>query len=88
MRTDFKKIYPPEQKVQAAIGFHFYLRLSEVCSLYGVGSTWVYEKIKEGKFPKPRKFGAVSRWAAVDLLQWEVDNGWRDQEQEAATNNG
>ena len=83
MRTDFKNICEPAQKIQAAPNINFYLRLSEVCALYGVGSTWVYDRIKESRFPKPRKFGAMSRWSASDLRQWEIDNGWRDQEAEA-----
>lgn len=89
MRTDFKNINTPEQKVQAAPQINFYLKLSEIRALYGVGSTWVYDKIKEGTFPEPKKFGYMSRWAARDLLKWEMDNGWIDGEQEQeAVNNG
>ena len=57
-----------------------YLKLSEVCHRYSVGKSWVYDQINDGNFPKSKKFGYMSRWSIDDLLQWEIDNGWRDQE--------
>ncbi len=60
-----------------------YLKLSEVCTRYGVGKTWVYDSIKSQTFPAPKKLGYMSRWSSNDLLQWEIDNGLREQEPEA-----
>ena len=60
-----------------------YLKLSEVCARYGVGKTWVYDSIKNQTFPAPKKLGYMSRWSSSDLLQWEIDNGLREQAPEA-----
>lgn len=59
-----------------------YLKLSEVCHRYSTGKSWVYDRINEDRFPPPKKFGCMARWSMGDLLQWELDNGWRDQGQE------
>ncbi len=67
-------------KLRALYG---YLKLKEVCDRYGVGKTWVYDNIKNKSFPAPKKLGCMSRWSSDDLLQWEIQNGLRDEEQEA-----
>lgn len=63
-----------------------YLKIGDVCARYSVGKSWIYDRINDGSFPKSRKFGYMSRWSMDDLLKWEINNGWRDQEQEAAAN--
>ena len=60
-----------------------YLKLSDVCHRYSVGKSWIYDRINDYSFPKSKKFGYMSRWSIEDLLRWEIDNGWRDQEQES-----
>lgn len=72
----------PEKEALITFAYLFYISLSKVCTRYDVGTTWVYDKISKGEFPAPKKFGYMSRWSSQDLLQWEIDNGWRDQEQE------
>lgn len=76
--------------MQSHIHTNIYLKLSKVCNRYNTGKSWVYDRIKEGRFPPPKKFGCMARWSLDDLLQWELDNGWRDQEQEqeAEASNG
>ncbi len=55
-------------------------KLNIVCSRYGHGKSWVYSEIEAGRFPPPKKFGRSSRWYGKDLIQWEIDNGYRDAE--------
>ena len=63
-----------------------YLKLTEVCTLYGVGKTWIYDSIKAGDFPAPKKLGCMSRWSSDDLLKWEIDNDLRDKVTEPVEN--
>lgn len=44
------------------------------------GKSWVYDKIAANEFPAPKKFGRSSRWSVKDIIQWEIDNGYRDPE--------
>lgn len=64
-----------------SIGKNFF-KLSEVCTRYRVGKSWVYDSIKSKTFPAPKKLGCMSRWSLNDLLQWEIDNGLKKQEPE------
>lgn len=36
----------------------------------GLTDKWFYQLIKEGKFPKPVKFGRRSRWLKSELETW------------------
>lgn len=47
---------------------------------YEIGNSWLYSEIAAGRFPPPKKFGRSSRWYGKDLIQWEIDNGYRDAE--------
>lgn len=60
-----------------------YLKLSEVCTRYGISKTFIYDSIKKQTFLAPKKLGYMSRWSSNDLLQWEIDNGLKEQEPEA-----
>ncbi len=46
------------------------LPLPEVESRSGFKSSFIYQLIKEGKFPKPVKIGAASRWRESEVQQW------------------
>ena len=49
------------------------LSADEVFRTVGVRRTKIYEMIRDGVFPKPRKIGAVSRWRS-DEVQDFIDN--------------
>ena len=46
------------------------LSCDEVSALIGVGRTRIYEMIKAGEFPRPRRVGTLSRWHRGDLDTW------------------
>lgn len=46
------------------------LPLPEVESRSGFKSSFIYQLIKVGKFPKPVKIGAASRWRESEVQQW------------------
>ncbi|MFZ1851144.1 MAG: AlpA family phage regulatory protein [Nitrosomonas sp.] len=46
------------------------LPLPEVESRSGFKSSFIYQLIKEGKFPKPVKIGTASRWRESEVRQW------------------
>jgi predicted DNA-binding transcriptional regulator AlpA len=43
------------------------IRLPQVRALVGLGKTTIYDKIKQGHFPKPLKLGRVSGWLEGDV---------------------
>ena len=47
------------------------LRLEAVISLIGMKRSWILQKVKDGKFPKPIKLSerAVA-WYAIDIEDW------------------
>lgn len=46
------------------------IRLPQVRELVGLGKTAIYDKIKDGQFPKPLKLGRVSGWLEGDVVAW------------------
>jgi prophage regulatory protein len=46
------------------------LPLSEVEFRTGFKSSFIYQLIKEGKFPKPIKIGTSSRWRESEVQAW------------------
>lgn len=46
------------------------LPLPEVESRSGFKSSFIYQLIKEGKFPRPVKIGAASRWRESEIQAW------------------
>lgn len=46
------------------------LPLPEVESMTGFKSSFIYQLIKEEKFPKPIKIGSASRWRETEIQQW------------------
>lgn len=56
-----------------------FLPMSEVTKLVGFKKSWVQQKIAEGKFPRPIKFGRAARWPASTVQNW-VDQQMRGAE--------
>lgn len=46
------------------------LPLPEVESRSGFKSSFIYQLIKENKFPKPVKIGTASRWRESQVQEW------------------
>lgn len=47
------------------------IRLPDVISMVGLKRTAIYDKIKEGEFPKPVKLGSrASGWVAGEVQEW------------------
>lgn len=46
------------------------LRLPQVIEKTGCKKTAIYEKIRNGKFPKPRKDGRISYWISTEIDNW------------------
>ncbi|KAF1022468.1 MAG: hypothetical protein GAK30_01055 [Paracidovorax wautersii] len=46
------------------------IRLPKVKELVGLGKTAIYDKIKEGAFPKPIKLDRASGWLEGEVQQW------------------
>ena len=47
------------------------LRLEAVISLIGMKRSWILQKVKDGKFPKPLRLSprAVA-WRQSDIMEW------------------
>ena len=46
------------------------IRLPQVKSMVGLGTTAIYEKIKRGEFPKQIKLGRLSGWVEAEIQEW------------------
>lgn len=46
------------------------LKLNDVKQMLKVGTTFVYELIKQGKLPQPLKQGRASFWRASDIKKY------------------
>lgn len=53
------------------------IRLPEVLDMVGMRKTAVYDKIKDGSFPKPLKLGRMSGWLESDVQQWIMQQAGR-----------
>lgn len=49
------------------------LPLPEVEARTGFKSSFLYQLIRDGKFPKPVKIGLASRWRESEVQQWIHD---------------
>ncbi|SNX61280.1 transcriptional regulator, AlpA family [Nitrosomonas ureae] len=49
------------------------LCLAEVEFQTGFKTSFLYQLMKEGKFPKPVKIGTASRWREFEVQQWIHD---------------
>lgn len=51
-----------------------FLALPEVKRRTGMGTTFIYEEIKEGRFPKQVRLGKrAARWIEAEVQQWCED---------------
>lgn len=46
------------------------LRLPEVMASTGLRKSAIYEALKEGRFPTPRKWGRASLWPEAEVARW------------------
>jgi prophage regulatory protein len=47
------------------------IRLSQVINLVGLKRSWIYQRTKEGKFPRPIKIGSrASVWTQISVAAW------------------
>ena len=50
------------------------LKFSEVSEAVNLSRASIYKRIRQGKFPPPRKLNQMcSRWLASEVAQWMVD---------------
>lgn len=47
------------------------IRLDQVIALIGLKRSWIYQRIKEGQFPRPIKIGSrASVWTQSSVSAW------------------
>ncbi|WP_366918997.1 helix-turn-helix transcriptional regulator [Burkholderia cepacia] len=46
------------------------LRLPAVLSMVGLGKTTVYDMVKQGEFPRPRRVRNLSLWVESEVQHW------------------
>ncbi|WP_107314296.1 helix-turn-helix transcriptional regulator [Burkholderia metallica] len=46
------------------------LRLPTVIGMVGLGKTTIYDMMKQGSFPKPRRVRNLSLWAETEVQAW------------------
>ena len=46
------------------------LRLPQVKAMVGLGTTAIYDKMKNGDFPKQIKLGRLSGWVESEVQAW------------------
>ncbi|EMN0831077.1 MULTISPECIES: helix-turn-helix transcriptional regulator [Providencia] len=47
-----------------------FIDMKFIITLTGLTDKWFYKLIQEGEFPKPIKFGRMSRWLKSEVVQW------------------
>lgn len=47
-----------------------FIDMKFITALTGLTDKWFYKLIQEGAFPKPIKFGRMSRWLKSEVVQW------------------
>ncbi|BEM41613.1 hypothetical protein SME13J_02320 [Serratia marcescens] len=47
------------------------ISIKEVERATGFKKSYIYQKIKDGDFPRPKKLGASSRWVRGDVEVWK-----------------
>jgi predicted DNA-binding transcriptional regulator AlpA len=53
--------------------------IKEVAFRYLLSERTIYRMIEAGKFPRPRKCGALNRWHIDDLAEWEKQGARTDE---------
>lgn len=49
---------------------YYLVDMKYITALLKVTNKWIYQLIKEGKFPEPIKLGRASRWKLIDVEAW------------------
>lgn len=49
------------------------INLHEVRKITGMGTTYIYNRMADGTFPKRIKVGRASRWLKSDVVKWVTD---------------
>ena len=58
-------------EIKNGIGPDQLIRMSQVINLVGLKRSWIYQRIKEGKFPRPIKIGTrASVWTQSSVAAW------------------
>ena len=58
-------------EIKNGIGPDQLIRMSQVINLVGLKRSWIYQRIKEGKFPRPIKIGTrASVWTLSSVAAW------------------
>lgn len=70
LSTPHHQLSPEAGQLPAIPATERLLPLPEVESRSGFKSSFIYQLIKENKFPKPVKIGAASRWRESEVQQW------------------
>lgn len=70
LSTPQRQLTPEAGKLPAIPATERLLPLPEVESRSGFKSSFIYQLIKEGKFPKPVKIGTASRWRESEIQAW------------------
>lgn len=47
-----------------------FIDMKFITALTGLTDKWFYKLIQDGEFPKPIKFGRMSRWLKSEVVQW------------------
>lgn len=58
-----------------------FLKLEQVIDMVGMGSTWIYQEIKDGRFPNSVPLGSARRWLLSEVQDWmhkQVDEARRE----------
>lgn len=66
------------KKCQSPSQLERLLYLAEVEFQTGFKSSFLYQLMKEGKFPKPVKIGTASRWRESEVQRWihaQIESG-------------
>ncbi|WIE09326.1 MULTISPECIES: helix-turn-helix transcriptional regulator [Providencia] len=47
-----------------------FIDMKFITAYTGMTDKWFYKLIQDGEFPKPIKFGRMSRWLKSEVIQW------------------
>ncbi|MDR4514910.1 AlpA family phage regulatory protein [Nitrosomonas sp.] len=61
-----------QQPLQPTLSPERLINLDEVEKQTGFKSSYIYSQIQLGKFPKPVKVGAASRWRESEVQSWII----------------
>jgi len=48
-----------------------FLKLYEVCERIGYKKSWVWDSIRQKRFPKPIYIGSSPRWLSEEIESWQ-----------------